>query len=149
MPSRGHLSADAIAAATAPTSVKPAGWFSHRRPACAASSVVRARRDAILIVRRNVVDRGTLGGMPQNLDALERAFQIARSGKASSVVDIKKTLRREGYDERAVEGHALSRQLSRLIKDAKSIQLNSGASVIREPERIGREAEGGSPPQED
>jgi hypothetical protein len=47
-------------------------------------------------------------------------FQIARSGKASSVVDIKKTLRREGYDERAVEGHALSRQLSRLIKDAKS-----------------------------
>jgi hypothetical protein len=57
--------------------------------------------------------------MPQYLEALERAFQIAKSGGAASVQDIKKSLRREGYDERAVEGYTLSRQLLRLIKDAK------------------------------
>jgi hypothetical protein len=58
--------------------------------------------------------------MPQYLDAVERAFQIAKSGKAASIVDIKKILRREGFDERAVMGRTLSRQLTQLIKEGKS-----------------------------
>jgi hypothetical protein len=62
---------------------------------------------------------GRYAWMPQYLDALERAFQIARSGRVDSVVDLRKALKREGFDERVVEGHALSRQLLRLIKDAK------------------------------
>jgi hypothetical protein len=58
--------------------------------------------------------------MPTYLDSLERAFQLARNASVASVQDLKKSLRREGYDERVVEGQALSRQLMRLIKDAKA-----------------------------
>jgi len=38
------------------------------------------------------------------VSALERAFQIAKSGQAAEVDDIRKLLRREGYDDRVVNG---------------------------------------------
>ena len=36
------------------------------------------------------------------MTALERAFQLARSGHMATVDDIRKRLKQEGYDERAV-----------------------------------------------
>jgi hypothetical protein len=58
--------------------------------------------------------------MDPNLSALERAFQLARSGRVAQVGHIKQQLRREGYNERAVEGPSLSSQLRNIIKIARS-----------------------------
>jgi hypothetical protein len=58
-------------------------------------------------------------GMDRNFSALERAFQLARSGRVAKVDDIRKQLRQEGYDERAVDGGpSLASQLRELIKTA-------------------------------
>jgi hypothetical protein len=51
----------------------------------------------------------------QNLTAIERAFQIARSGKARTPKDIKKLLIAEGYSVRAIIGPSLSKQLRELM----------------------------------
>ena len=40
--------------------------------------------------------------MDSKVTALERAFQLARSGHMATVDDIRKRLKQEGYDERAV-----------------------------------------------
>jgi len=49
---------------------------------------------------------------------IERAFEIARSGKTRSITDIRTQLRREGFDH--VQSHlgsaALQKQLKALIK---------------------------------
>jgi hypothetical protein len=58
--------------------------------------------------------------MESKVTALERAFQLARSGHMATVEDIKKRLRQEGYDERAVAdgGPSLTTQLRGLIRAA-------------------------------
>jgi hypothetical protein len=57
--------------------------------------------------------------MDRKVSALERAFQLARSGRMTKVADIKKQLSREGYDDRAVDGGpSLNSQLRELIKTA-------------------------------
>jgi hypothetical protein len=57
--------------------------------------------------------------MDSNLSALERAFQLARSGQVSNVEDIRKRLKHEGYDANAVfVGKSLKTQLRDLIKAA-------------------------------
>ncbi len=58
--------------------------------------------------------------MDHKISALERAFQLARSGRVIDVDDIRQELRREGYDERAVMdgGPLLKSQLRELIKAA-------------------------------
>jgi hypothetical protein len=57
--------------------------------------------------------------MDPKVSALERAFQLARSGKAATIADIKKRLKQEGYEEKAVEGGpSLARQLRKLITEA-------------------------------
>jgi len=48
--------------------------------------------------------------------AVERAFEIARSGRAKSIQEIQKTLDREGYDYRKIYGKALCRQLHEVIQ---------------------------------
>ena len=45
---------------------------------------------------------------------LERAFILARSGEFSTVTELKKALRREGYKERDLIGPALMGQLKAL-----------------------------------
>ena len=54
------------------------------------------------------------------MTALERAFQLARSGHMATVDDIRKRLKQEGYDERAVAdgGRSLTTQLRGLIRAA-------------------------------
>ncbi|HEY1613110.1 MAG TPA: hypothetical protein VGF97_05365 [Rhizomicrobium sp.] len=52
---------------------------------------------------------------------LERAFEIARSGKATDCHDIEKQLAREGYGSAALagEGRILRKQVGDLCKSAK------------------------------
>ncbi len=47
---------------------------------------------------------------------LERAFEIARSGKANTTSDIRKVLKSEGYSEDGLYGPFLLRQLRILMK---------------------------------
>jgi hypothetical protein len=52
--------------------------------------------------------------------ALERAFQMARSGRVANIEDIKKSLTREGYNVgSAYDGRSLRSQLRHLIKAAR------------------------------
>jgi hypothetical protein len=57
--------------------------------------------------------------------ALERAFQLARSGRPSTVDDIKKTLNSEGYFSDQIQGKALSNQLRALIQAARLSSLEA------------------------
>jgi hypothetical protein len=57
--------------------------------------------------------------MDPNVTSLERAFQLARTGLYSSVEEIKKQLRAEGFSTAQVTGGTLSRQLKALIREAR------------------------------
>ncbi len=57
--------------------------------------------------------------MDHTVTALERAFQLAKSGSCASVADLKKRLRSEGYSTTQVTGRVLSKQLDALIKAAR------------------------------
>jgi hypothetical protein len=58
--------------------------------------------------------------MDHKVSSLERAFQLARSGQVASIDDIKKRLKREGYEEKAVDGGPLlAGQLKKLIFEAR------------------------------
>ena len=60
--------------------------------------------------------------MNPDVSALERAFQLARSGRVASIQDIRAQLKREGYNDRAVEGRSLTSQLRDIIKAAQATQ---------------------------
>jgi hypothetical protein len=51
--------------------------------------------------------------------ALERAFELARTGQYLSVEDLKKKLRAEGYSIATITGPTLLKQLRELIKAAR------------------------------
>ena len=57
------------------------------------------------------------GAMDDSITALERAFQLAKSGSCTSVPEIK--LIAEGYSVAQITGRVLSRQLKGLIKTAR------------------------------
>jgi hypothetical protein len=58
--------------------------------------------------------------MDPKVSALERAFQLARSGRVAKFDDIKKQLKQEGYDEKALDGGpSLRMQLRKLIREAR------------------------------
>jgi hypothetical protein len=59
--------------------------------------------------------------MDKRLTALERAFQLARSGHVANTSDIKDKLKREGYDPHHLEGLTLLRQLRTIIKAAREL----------------------------
>jgi hypothetical protein len=56
--------------------------------------------------------------MDYNVTALERAFQLAKSGDCTSVMELRKRLKDEGYSLQKIVGRSLSRQLEALIKAA-------------------------------
>jgi hypothetical protein len=62
-----------------------------------------------------------MGGM-QNETTLERAFALARSGRFASLDDIRRTLKREGYDqvESHLAGPSIGRQLKELCREARA-----------------------------
>ena len=63
-------------------------------------------------------------GMDQKMTALERAFQLARSGNVASLTEIVSSLNREGYSGNQVEGRVLKRQLADLIKAARKASVD-------------------------
>jgi hypothetical protein len=54
--------------------------------------------------------------MNQRMTALERAFQLARSGQVLTVSEIKTSLGRDGYSTNQLDGPSLRRQLTGLIR---------------------------------
>jgi hypothetical protein len=69
--------------------------------------------------------------------ALERAFELARSGKVASIETIKLILRREGYDGAQLAGPHLIRQLRLLIY---STRAPGGRALIPGARTAGRNA---------
>ena len=65
--------------------------------------------------------------MDQRFSALERAFQLARSGRVADVAQIRQQLKREGYSAAQVEGPALVRQLRALIDAASGNGASPGS----------------------
>jgi hypothetical protein len=58
--------------------------------------------------------------MDPKVSALERAFQLARSGQAATIDEIKKQLKLERYDHKVVDGGPLlAGQLKKLIFEAR------------------------------
>jgi hypothetical protein len=57
--------------------------------------------------------------MDQKMTAVERAFQLARSGSVAGLAEITTSLNREGYYANQIEGPVLKRQLADLIKAAR------------------------------
>lgn len=62
------------------------------------------------------------------MTALERAFQLARSGRVAGLPDIISSLKRDGYSTNQIEGPVLKRQLAELIKAARKEPENSDLS---------------------
>ena len=62
--------------------------------------------------------------------ALERAFELAKSGKYSSVAEIKKQLKAERYTLEQITGKSLAKQLAALIiqNGGKSAQPDANST---------------------
>jgi hypothetical protein len=61
--------------------------------------------------------------MDDKITALERAFQLARSGRLSRIEDIIASLDRDGYSVSQIQGPVLRRQLRALIEAARQPPL--------------------------
>ena len=66
--------------------------------------------------------------MDQKLTAVERAFQLARSGSVAGLAEIATSLHREGYYANQIEGPVLKRQLADLIKAARRSSATSSST---------------------
>jgi hypothetical protein len=60
-----------------------------------------------------------LSAMDPNTTAVERAFQLAKSGGCATVTDIVKQLMAENYSATQITGGVLRAQLAALIKAAR------------------------------
>lgn len=58
-------------------------------------------------------------GRDQGVKAVERAFQLANSGRYASISAIKKRLSAEGYPIDQIFGRSLLKQLNALIQAAR------------------------------
>jgi hypothetical protein len=58
--------------------------------------------------------------MDHTVTAVERAFQLAKSGDCASLAEIKDRLRAEGYSAKQITGRVMSTQLGALIKAARA-----------------------------
>jgi hypothetical protein len=63
--------------------------------------------------------------MNSEVTALERAFQLAKSGKYLSMSEIRKKLKKEGFSLVQIEGGALTKQLRELIKSSRENKPNA------------------------
>jgi hypothetical protein len=71
-------------------------------------------------------------------DSIERAFQLASSGKFESIDQIKKQLNREGFDGSRIAGPTLLGQLNKLITTRDDcwktyLQAKANTSALRAP----------------
>jgi hypothetical protein len=60
--------------------------------------------------------------------AIERAFELARSGNVPTVAAILTVLKREGYSNDQIAGRSLHRQLKVLIETARASSIASDPS---------------------
>jgi hypothetical protein len=82
-------------------------------------TITPIRRSATLEIPRQLLQQANRRVKP-NVSALERAFQLAKSGQVLNVADIRTTLKREGYDAQAdLVGRSLKSQLKDLIRAAR------------------------------
>ena len=58
-----------------------------------------------------------LGTMDGTKTTLERAFELARSGSVLNMAELYSKLKREGYMLSQIDGPALRRQLSQLMRE--------------------------------
>ncbi|MGN6488328.1 MAG: hypothetical protein ACTHLT_10990 [Devosia sp.] len=58
--------------------------------------------------------------MDQNKTALERAFELARSGHYPTVEHIRRAISAEGYFQTQIQGRELTRQLKALIASSRN-----------------------------
>ncbi len=65
----------------------------------------------------------------QRLSVIKRALQLARGGEVSSITDIDRVLRREGYSDVTANlgGHGTRRQLRAKIAEARSADVRMGS----------------------
>ena len=68
--------------------------------------------------------------MKAGVTAIERAFQLAKSGSVRNITDIKKALKRESYSLEAIEGRTLNRQLNKIIEAARESAIPSGTIPV-------------------
>ena len=54
--------------------------------------------------------------MDPHVNAVERAFQLAKTGRYPTVEAIKQQLKKEGYLQHYIEGRTLTRQLTEIIR---------------------------------
>jgi hypothetical protein len=57
-----------------------------------------------------------------SMTAIERAYQLAHSGKFENFTQIKKAMRREFNVDQALAGKALAASLTRLCKEARQTE---------------------------
>jgi hypothetical protein len=57
--------------------------------------------------------------------ALERAFELARSGTCRTLLEVRKALLAEGYSVSQLQGATLTRQLTATIRAAKESKPGS------------------------
>ncbi len=62
-----------------------------------------------------------------NKTAIERAFDLARSGECSCISDLTQRLDREGYHSKQIYGPLLKKQLTSLIDEAKNAHIEDAA----------------------
>jgi hypothetical protein len=64
-----------------------------------------------------------------NKTAVERAFDLARSGECRCISDLTQRLDREGYYSNQIYGPLLKKQLTSLIDEAKNAHAEDAADV--------------------
>ena len=62
-----------------------------------------------------------LDAMDPKVSAIERAFEIAGSGHAATIEEIRTALRKQGYAPEQIEGPRLRSQLKAIIKSARQL----------------------------
>jgi hypothetical protein len=98
-------------AAKAGASDRPSGRLGGR------FALIAGSRDCSASLAPRIPDMPS--GMDQRMTALERAFQLARSGRVTGLAEIVAALKRDGYSASQIEGPLLKRQLAYLIKAAR------------------------------
>lgn len=62
--------------------------------------------------------------MDHNKSTLERAFELAKTGKYATIGELRAIIKSEGYSTAQIEGPALGRQLKRLMEANKSVPIS-------------------------
>lgn len=61
-----------------------------------------------------------LSNMDANVSPIERAFQLAGTGRFATVAEVRLQLVREGYSQKELEGPQLRKQIMEIIAQARS-----------------------------